>query len=542
MDVNLRLKILLLVLIPLLVLTAAGTLKLFHAAENLNARRMRLHTPHGEVGALLMGPNSGGPFPAVITMHGFGGCKEQVAEAYGLAERGVVTLSIDHLDHGESGGILRWGGEYEIVREAVEFLRGLPYVDENRLCLLGVSYGGLLSLTSGITLGKNLVQAVIAVAAPTDLEHLVQVNTRLLDALRRARDTIPISEAFPFSPVNLLDNFSPASMPKFYLIHGDADEVVPVEQTLIFEDRAKRLGTRVRLTVLERVGHSLGGKYREALDNALGEAIGNTIGAAVMFERINCLRKNVTIGIGCIGILLPFLVFSPRRTSPEPKGDRLGFLTLVIFACVLVALAATFGYVYISSDLSLPEVVCLFLAVFAAAAFLLSAFLWNRFERAGLRRALVQTIKREKENLITSNILKTLAISFGLLIWHQAAMHGGASSVLTVLNGFIPGYFPALLLACAAAVLAGELVVREMFQARVRHGVIHPLIVLTIIAVIALASGALDLALSTLGWSTLLPFLLMGGSIGVYDNTKSWVNSGLYYLPALLLLLTTLMH
>ncbi|MCX8183247.1 MAG: alpha/beta fold hydrolase [Crenarchaeota archaeon] len=83
------------------------------------------------------------PLPAVVLVHGISSAKESMSSiALELARRGFVTLSIDVVGHGDSGG--RLGATKDPSLGALAALRHvetLPYVDASTLGLVGHSLG-----------------------------------------------------------------------------------------------------------------------------------------------------------------------------------------------------------------------------------------------------------------------------------------------------------------------------------------------------------------------------------------------------------------
>ncbi|OCA77082.1 alpha/beta hydrolase [Chryseobacterium artocarpi] len=107
-------------------------------------------------------------YPTVVTMHPIGSCKEQTAgNVYGkaLAEAGFVVLSFDASFQGESGGTPRYiENPYQRtddVRYAIDYLETLPYVDANKIGILGVCGGGAYSLNIAMT--ERRIKAVVSI-------------------------------------------------------------------------------------------------------------------------------------------------------------------------------------------------------------------------------------------------------------------------------------------------------------------------------------------------------------------------------------------
>ena len=102
--------------------------------------------------ALLLVPNSASvdnPAPAIVSVHGYNNTLEvQDSNQVELSRRGYVVISIDAYDHGLSSfpdprinkGVAPDMGTYA----ALQYLGTLPYVDKNRIGMVGHSMGGTI--------------------------------------------------------------------------------------------------------------------------------------------------------------------------------------------------------------------------------------------------------------------------------------------------------------------------------------------------------------------------------------------------------------
>lgn len=107
-------------------------------------------------------------YAGIITMHPIGSCKEQTAgNVYGkaLAEAGFVVLSFDASFQGESGGTPRYiENPYQRtddVRYAIDYFETLPYLDTDKIGILGVCGGGAYSLNIAMT--ERRIKAVVSI-------------------------------------------------------------------------------------------------------------------------------------------------------------------------------------------------------------------------------------------------------------------------------------------------------------------------------------------------------------------------------------------
>ena len=134
--------------------------------------------PH-RLEAYLAEPEGGGPFPAVLFLHGGrggivgGDPKESVAA---LARAGYVALAPMRLRQN------KLGTEIAQTRGALEYLRKLDRVDPQRVAVIGFSRGGLLALIAAVNSPE--LRAAILMAPASGRGALDR-------ALRRATPQVP---------------------------------------------------------------------------------------------------------------------------------------------------------------------------------------------------------------------------------------------------------------------------------------------------------------------------------------------------------------
>jgi len=165
------------------------------------------------VSGVLIRPKGPGPFPGIVLNHGYidpsyyvtgqGLAREQDA----LARAGFVVLHTDYRGHAASDPVApvdretRLGYTRDAVN-AVAALEALPYVDDERLAMLGRSMGGGVTMSALVT-QPGLVDAAVIYASvsSTFLENL--------DHFTRA--------GRPEVVASLFDRFgTPAESPRFY--------------------------------------------------------------------------------------------------------------------------------------------------------------------------------------------------------------------------------------------------------------------------------------------------------------------------------------
>jgi dipeptidyl aminopeptidase/acylaminoacyl peptidase len=167
-----------------------------------------------------------------------------------LAQRfchaGFITLIFNFRGTGKSEGNLDILGWTRDLQAALDFLYSLKEVDKTHFCLLGFSGGAAVSVYTAAR--DSRVSSVVTCACPADFRSLSQRETPL-DTIQRFRQIGTIrDEDFPpsieewqrgfetISPVNWVDKISPRPL---LLVHGDADELIPLEHARRLYQKAK---------------------------------------------------------------------------------------------------------------------------------------------------------------------------------------------------------------------------------------------------------------------------------------------------------------
>ncbi|WP_427308646.1 alpha/beta hydrolase [Cupriavidus sp. H39] len=107
-------------------------------------------------------------YPAIVSTHPIGSCKEQTSGAVyaaALAKEGFVVIAFDASFQGASGGSPRFIEDPAIrvsdIRFAIDYLVTLPYVDENRIGALGVCGGGAYTIQAAMT--DRRIKALVSI-------------------------------------------------------------------------------------------------------------------------------------------------------------------------------------------------------------------------------------------------------------------------------------------------------------------------------------------------------------------------------------------
>lgn len=208
-------------------------------------------------------PEAGGPWPALVYIHGGAWMHGDKAEAGMfarlMAAQGYLVVSVNYRLHPAA----QFPAMIQDVKCAIRSLRAnaAQYnLDPNRLGAVGVSAGGHLAALLGTTdvstgwdVGEYLdrssrVQAVVAMAGVMDLSR--NFPNADIEAMKRVGfGEYNVVEASPLSHVTPDD-------PPFLLIHGDRDELVPVEQSQLMHDRLVQENVPAQLVVVKNASHS----------------------------------------------------------------------------------------------------------------------------------------------------------------------------------------------------------------------------------------------------------------------------------------------
>jgi acetyl esterase/lipase len=232
---------------------------------------------------LAMPKDGGGPFPAIVFLHGEGwraGSRRDMGHFIeGVARMGYVGVTVDY----RLVPAARFPAQVDDCKAAVRWLRANAAryrVDPRRIGVVGFSAGGHLAAMLGVTGEKSgdSVQAVVSFFGPADfstrdwpkdLEREV-----IVPFLGGTFADIPAvyAEASPVSHV------TKDSAP-FLLFHGSKDQLVPVDQSRRLAERLKSFGVPVRLVVLEGERHGFRDAHNQECMRQMMEFLGERLKA-----------------------------------------------------------------------------------------------------------------------------------------------------------------------------------------------------------------------------------------------------------------------
>ena len=222
------------------------------------------------VSGVLLRPRGRGPFPGIVLNHGYiepsiyvtgqGLAREQEW----LANAGFVVLHTDYRGHAASDPADPLDRESRLgyTRDSINAVLALerePYVDPDRMAMLGRSMGGGVTLNALVAY-PDLVEAAVIYAS---------VSSRYLDNLRHFT-----ARSRPEAVAGLFDRFgTPGESPRFYrelssrtffdrisdpllIHHGSADETCPFPWATTTQRLLQRAGVDSRLEVYRGEHHT----------------------------------------------------------------------------------------------------------------------------------------------------------------------------------------------------------------------------------------------------------------------------------------------
>jgi dipeptidyl aminopeptidase/acylaminoacyl peptidase len=235
------------------------------------------------VSGVLLRPRGRGPFPGIVLNHGYIDPSYYVTgqglarEQDWLARAGFAVLHTDYRGHAASDAALPLDREARLgyTRDAINAVLALerePYVDPDRMAMLGRSMGGGITLNALVAY-PDLVEAAVVYAS---------VSSRYLDNLRHFTQ-----RSRPEAVRALYDRFgSPGERPRFYrelssrtyfdrisdpvlMHHGTADETCPFPWATTTQRLLERAGVDSRLETYQGEHHAFYPQWQLSIERTV---------------------------------------------------------------------------------------------------------------------------------------------------------------------------------------------------------------------------------------------------------------------------------
>jgi acetyl esterase/lipase len=212
-------------------------------------------------------PVAAGPLPVVIVIHG-GYWRARYGRDLGsplaadLTRFGVAAWNIEYRRVGGGGG---WPETFLDVAAAVDALAQLPardLLDLDKVAVVGHSAGGQLAIWVA---GRAVLPAGVPGATPAVVVRGAVSQAGVLDLIGGYAQWLSngaVAELLGGSPAEVPDRYGwasplervPLGVPAT-LVHGDADDLVPIEQSERYAQAAEEAGDQIDFVRLPGVEH-----------------------------------------------------------------------------------------------------------------------------------------------------------------------------------------------------------------------------------------------------------------------------------------------
>lgn len=254
-------------------------------------------TPYWDIAAdiyLPPGFDESATYPAIISVHPIGSCKEQTSgNIYGtaLADEGFVVIAFDASFQGASGGEPRFiedpAQRVKDISHVVDHLVTLPYVDENRIGIIGVCGGGAYSINAatterrikavasitGVNFGRLMHEAFSGYDPIGTLEAIAAQRTaEAQGAALRVNNLLPADPADAqkqgITEIDVVEATEYYRTPRGEQPHGATSSLFSHQATAVGWDAFNRLEVLLTQPVVIVVGDKPGafGAYRDGLE------------------------------------------------------------------------------------------------------------------------------------------------------------------------------------------------------------------------------------------------------------------------------------
>lgn len=209
----------------------------------------------------LRKPEDGGPFPAVVFIHGgFGDNPEYTramldwSTARRLFQAKFVVFSADYReDHA--------GKDIGDIVAAYEFVAGLPFVNERRIAYFGDSHGAYLAIMAAAQTDPFALIHGWGVADMAEwYGHIkglpVSYYKRISEDLAKSLGGTPAQAPEAYRQVSPATHVACVKCP-ILILHGANDEEVPVSHAHILAHAVEKAGGAYALKIFKKAGHGL---------------------------------------------------------------------------------------------------------------------------------------------------------------------------------------------------------------------------------------------------------------------------------------------
>lgn len=221
---------------------------------------------------LLLPPGFDPAKPAPLVMLPHGGPQARDYAYYDelaqfIATRGYIVMqpnfrgSTGYGKAFEEAGYKQWGAAMQDdLEDGVQFLVKRGYVDPQRTCIVGISYGGYAALM-GMIKTPNLYRCAVSMNGVTHLRDQIKYDMKKFKDEERILNHLFASLGHPQQDKTMLDQASPALHAEkiqgsILLVAGTNDDVVPYNQAKTMSKALKKAKKDFDFIILKDTGHN----------------------------------------------------------------------------------------------------------------------------------------------------------------------------------------------------------------------------------------------------------------------------------------------
>jgi dipeptidyl aminopeptidase/acylaminoacyl peptidase len=236
------------------------------------------------ISGIMNVPDGDGPYPVLVLAHGYidpqiyttgrGLAREQDY----LARQGYVVLHTDYRNHAHSDDDphneerLRLGYTEDVVNAVLAVREStLPFLDGDRIGLLGRSMGGGITLNT-LVVQPGLVDAAVVYASVSsdtadNFDRWTRGNPEAGELTEQIIDAYGSPEGAPefwreISPVTFFDQITEPIL----MHHGTADDTCPIDWAYDTRDALEDAGKDVTLEVYEGEQHAFESRWQDSIE------------------------------------------------------------------------------------------------------------------------------------------------------------------------------------------------------------------------------------------------------------------------------------
>ena len=198
--------------------------------------------------------------PAVILVHGGPHSRDYWGfnpEVQLLSSRGYAVVQVNFRGSKgfgwkfEESGFNQWGESIQFdILDSINYLVEKKYIDKNRLCIMGASFGGYSALQSSI-IAPDLFQCAVAVSGVYDLALFID-EEETEESLKLARRIGSENIQKLHSPTNTIHLLKSPVL----LVHGTKDDRTPLEQAEVLIEQLEKYKKTYEWFEMKNEGHN----------------------------------------------------------------------------------------------------------------------------------------------------------------------------------------------------------------------------------------------------------------------------------------------